>query len=346
MGDIFVHTGLNRCFTQFFYWHFFPNMPYSIQYIKNDDPLSIAIHKLIAQEHSLTIERKKLINGLIEERMETGRDILIGASHGAFASISWNTLDHNSEFLLKTKILKEILPTAKILFIDKDQIDYIISTWKCAFQQRNIMNICDFVVSKDEALNLKSSNKTEFIDAPYYNPRPWLYPYGLDFKKYIQTYYEYFGKENCCVVLFEELKNSREMQLAKILRFLTGSADDSVIEKTIASSMKASDSITNRTASEGGLRLMGAAHRVLKYFNINLPYGEPYKQTKSKNSLIQKIYNRINWDRIVLQSFQNRNNIVVKLADLFSKKTADQNRRALLSKFPDLHMYYEKLNKL
>ena len=61
MGDIFVHTGLNRCFTQFFYWHFFPNMPYSIQYIKNDDPLSIAIHKLIAQQHSLTSERKKLV---------------------------------------------------------------------------------------------------------------------------------------------------------------------------------------------------------------------------------------------------------------------------------------------
>ena len=215
MGDIFVHTGLNRCFTQFFHWHFFPNLPNTIQFIKDDDPLSIAIHKLVRHEHSLTKERKNHINVLLEERMENGRDILIAASHGAFASISWNILDHNSEFLLKTKILKEILPTAKILFIDKDQIDYIISTWKCAFQQRNIINICDFVVSKDEALNLQSSNKTEFIDAPYLNSRPWLYPYGLDFKKYIQTYYEYFGKENCCVVLFEELKNSREMQLKK-----------------------------------------------------------------------------------------------------------------------------------
>jgi len=345
MGDIFVHTGLNRCFTQFFYWHFFPNMPYSIQYIKNDDPLSIAIHKLIAQEHSLTIERKKLINALIKERMDNGRDILIGASHGAFAAIDWNILDHNSAFFLKTKILKEILPTAKILFIDKDQIDYITSTWKCAFQQRNIMNICDFVVSKDEALNLQSSNKTEFIDAPYLNSRPWLYPYELDFKKYIQTYYEYFGKENCCVVLFEELKNSREMQLTKILRFLTGSVDDSVIEKTIASSMNASDYETNRTASEGGLRLMGAIHRLLKCFYINLPYSEPYKQTKSKFFLIQKIYNRITW-LTARRIFQNRKNILVKFADFFSKKTADQNRRALLSKFPDLHMYYEKLNKL
>ena len=277
--------------------------------------------------------------------MENRRAILIGASHGAFASISWNTLDHNSEFFLKTKILKEILPTAKILFIIKDQIDFIISHWKCAFQQRNIMNICDFVVSKDEALNLKSSNKTEFIDSPYFDHRPWLYPYGLDFNKYIQTYYEDFGKENCCVVLFEELKNSREMQLEKILRFFTGSADDSVIEKTIASSMDADDYTTNRTASEGGLRLMGAIHRFLKYFNINLNYGEPYKQLKSKNYLIQKIYNRITWGT-VRKNFQNRNNIVVKFADLFSKKTADQNRRALLSKFPDLHMYYEKLNQL
>ena len=345
MGDIFVHTGLNRCFTQFFHWHFFPNLPNTIQFIKNDDPLSIAIHKLVRQEHSLTNERKKLINGLIEERMETGRDILIGASHGAFASISWNTLDHNSEFLLKTKILKEILPTAKILFINKDQINCIISHWKCAFQQRNIMSICDFVVSHEEALSLQRSNETEFIDSPYLDPRPWLYPYGLDFKKYIQTYYEYFGKENCCVVFFDELKNNLEMQLAKILKFFTGSVDDSVIEKTIASSMNADDFTTNRTASEGGLRLMGAAHRVLKYYNINLPYGEPYKQTKSKNSLIQKIYNRITWLK-VRQIFQNRNNIVVKVADFFSKKTADQNRRVLLSKFPDLHMYYEKLNKL
>ena len=319
-------------------------MPNSIQYIKNDDPLSIAIHKLIAQEHRLTIERKKLINDLIEKRMENGRDILIGASHGVFASISWNILDHNSEFLLKTKILKEILPTAKILFIDKDQIDYIISTWKCAFQQRNIMNICDFVVSKDEALNLKSSNKTEFIDSPYLDHRPWLYPYGLDFNKYIETYYEYFGKGNCCVIRFDELKNNLEIQLTKILRFLTGSADDSVIEKTITSSMNANDYTTNRTASEGGLRLMGATHRVLKYYNINLHYGEPYKQTNSKNSLIQKIYNRITWST-VRKNFQNRNNIVVKFADFFSKKAAEQNRRELLSKFPDLPMHYGMLNQ-
>ena len=324
---------------------FFPNLPNTIQFIKDDDPLSIAIHKLVRQEHSLTNERKKLINGLIEERMETGRDILIAASHGAFASISRNTLDHNSEFLLKTKILKEILPTAKILFIDKDQIDYIISTWKCAFQQRNIMNICDFVVSHDETLSLQRSNETEFIDSPYLDHRPWLYPYGLDFNKYIQTYYEYFGKGNCCVVYFEELKNNLEMQLEKILRFFTGSADDSVIEKTIASSMNADDYTTNRTASEGGLRLMGAIHRFLKYFNINLNYGEPYKQLKSKNYLIQKIYNRITWGTL-RKNFQNRNNIVVKFADFFSKKTADQNRTALLSKFPDLHMHYEKINKL
>ena len=90
---------------------------------------------------------------------------------------------------------------------------------------------------------------------------------------------------------------------------------------------------------------MGAVHRLLKYFNIDLPYDEPYKKIKSENSLIQKIYNRINW-LIVRQIFQNRNNIVVKLADLFSKKTAEQNRRALMSKFPDLHMHYKKLNQL
>ena len=135
------------------------------------------------------------------------------------------------------------------------------------------------------------------------------------------------------------------MQLTKILRFLTGSADVRVIEKIIASSKNTSDFKTNRTASEGGLRLMGAVHRLLKYFNINLPYGEPYKKIKSENSLIQKIYNRINWF-IVRRIFQNRNNIVVKLADLYSKKTADQNRRALLSKFPDLQMDYEKFNIL
>ena len=345
MGDIFVHTGLNRCFTQFFRWHFFPNMPYSIQYIKSDDPLSISIHKLIAQEHSLTIERKKLINALIKERMENGRDILIGASHGAFASISWNTLDHDSEFFLKTKILKEILPTAKILFIVKDQIDCIISHWKCAFQQRNIMNICDFVVSKDEAFFWQSSNKTEFINAPYLDQRPWLYPYGLDFKQYIETYCEYFGKKNCCVVFFEEIKKKQEIQLSKILRFFTGFADARVIEKIIASSRNASDFKTNRTASEGGLKLMRVADRLIKFLNIKLPYYEPYKQTKSKNSLIQKIYNRITW-LTVRRILQNRNNIVVKFADFFSKKTADQNRRALLSKFPDLFMHYKKLNQL
>ena len=145
MSNIFVHTGLNRSLTVFFYDHVYPNLPNKIQFIKEDDPLSIAIHKLVEQEHSLTSERKKIINGLVEERNQTGRDILIPANHGSFAAIQWNTLDHNKNFLLRTKILKEILPTAKILFIVRDQIDYIISAWKCAFQQRNIMNICDQV---------------------------------------------------------------------------------------------------------------------------------------------------------------------------------------------------------
>ena len=298
MGDIFVHTGLNRCFTQFFHWHFFPNLPNTIQFIKDDDPLSIAIHKLVRQEHSLTNERKKLINGLIEERMETGRDILIGASHGAFASISWNTLDHNSDFFLKTKILKEILPTAKIIFIIKDQIDFIISHWKCAFQQRNIMSICDFVVSRDEALAWRSSDKTEFIDAPYLGYKPWLYPYDLDFKKYIHTYYEYYGKENCCVISFKELKNDLEIQLAKILRFITGSADESVIEKIIASSMNSDDFTQNRTASEGGLKLMGALDRMIKYLNINVPYGP--NDIKTKNYFVTKILDNLYYvDRLV-----------------------------------------------
>ena len=262
-----------------------------------------------------------------------------------FDKIFFSVLKEHDQKYNATKILKEILPTAKILFIVKDQIDCIISHWKCAFQQRNIMSISDFVVSKDEALTFQSSDKTKIIDSPYLDYRPWLYPYGLDFKRYIQIYFEYFGKENCCVVLFEELKNSRKMQLEKILRFFTGSADDSVIEKTIASSMNADDYTINRTASEGGLRLMGAIHRLLKYFNIDLPYGEPYKKIKSENSLIQKIYNRINW-HMVRRIFQNHNNSVVKFADFYSKMTADQNRSALMSKFPDLHTHYKKLNIL
>ena len=38
MSNIFVHTGLNRCFTQFLHWHFFPNLPKTIQFINDDDP--------------------------------------------------------------------------------------------------------------------------------------------------------------------------------------------------------------------------------------------------------------------------------------------------------------------
>ena len=66
---------------------------------------------------------------------------------------------------------------------------------------------------------------------------------------------------------------------------------------------------------------------------------------KKKKHLLQKIYNRINW-LTVRSILQNHDNIIVKLADYFSKNTADQNRRALLSKFPDLLMHYKKLNQL
>ena len=163
------------------------------------------------------------------------------------------------------------------------------------------------------------------------------------FKKYLHTYYEYYGKENCCVILFKELRKNQEMQLAKILRFITGSADESVIEKIIASSMNFDDFTQNRTASEGGLKLMGASDRMIKYLNINVPYGP--NDIKTKNYFVTKIYKYMNW-LMVRRILQNRNNIVVKYADSFSKKTAGQHRKALLSKFPDLLMYYEELNKL
>ncbi len=341
MGDIYIHTGLNRCFTQFFRSHVFPNLPETIKYIKDEDQLSIIIHKLINQETKLTNENREMIKDLINKRLVGHHDLLIAASHGSFASVSWNTLHHKEEFLIKTKILKDIIPNAKILFIIKDQIDFILSHWKCAFQQRNIMDISNFVVTKDEAISYDCSNRTKFKTAPYLSYRPWLYPYGLDFNDYVLKYYEYFGKENCCIIHFNELKNNRVAGLSKILDFFTGSSDSIFLEKMIYSSENTDTLSMNRTASEGGLRLMRLADRIIKYLGIDLPYDGPYYKIKPKNYLIQKIFNRINW--LTIRSvLQTRNNFVVKIADLLSK---NNNRRSkLLEKFPDLDTYYKVLN--
>ena len=335
MGDLFIHTGLNRCFTQFLRAHVFPNLPKTIKYIRDDDPLSIIIHKLIRQEIKLTNDNRELVKDLTKKRMVGDCDLLLAASHGSFASVSWNTLHHKEEFLIKTKILKDILPNSKILFIIKEQIDFIISHWKCAFQQRNIMDISDFVVTKDEALSFSKFKKTKFANAPYLDHRPWLYPYGLDFDNYVQKYYEYFGEENCCVIHFNELKNNRAIGLSKILKFFTGSSDSSLVKKMIYSSENSDTLSMNRTASHGGLNLMRLADRIIKFFNIELPYGEPYYKLKSKDSILQKIFNRINW-LTIRAAFQSRNFFIVKIADLFSKNSNYKNRIELLAKFPDL----------
>ena len=343
MGDLFIHTGLNRCFTQFFRAHVYPNLPKTIKYIRDDDPLSIIIHKLIRQEIKLTNDNRELVKDLTKKRMVGGCDLLLAASHGSFASVSWNTLHHKEEFLIKTKILKDILPNSKILFIIKEQIDFIISHWKCAFQQRNIMDISDFVVTKDDALSFSEFKKTKFPNAPYLDHRPWLYPYGLDFNQYVRKYYEYFGEENCCVVDFNELKNNRAVGLLKILKFFTGSSDSSLVKKIIYSSENSDTLIMNRTASYGGLKLMRLADRIIKFLNIELPYGEPYYKLKSKDSILQKIFNRINW-LTIRAVFQNRKNYMVRIADLFSKNYSEKNRLELLAKFPDLANSYKVLN--
>ena len=69
MGDLFIHTGLNRCFTQFLRLHVFPNLPKTIKYIRDDDPLSIIIHKLIRQEIKLTNDNRELVKDLTKKRM-------------------------------------------------------------------------------------------------------------------------------------------------------------------------------------------------------------------------------------------------------------------------------------
>ena len=343
MGDLFIHTGLNRCFTQFFRAHVYPNLPKTIKYIRDDDPLSIIIHKLINQEIKLTNDNRELVKDLTKKRMVGNCDLLLAASHGSFASVSWNTLHHKEEFLIKTKILKDILPNSKILFIIKEQIDFIISHWKCAFQQRNIMDISDFVVTKDEALSFSKFKKTKFANAPYLDHRTWLYPYGLDFDNYVQKYYEYFGEENCCVIHFNELKNNRAIGLSKILKFFTGSSDSSLVKKMIYSSENSDTLSMNRTASHGGLNLMRLADRIIKFLNIELPYGEPYYKLKSKDSILQKIFNRINW-LTIRAVFQNRKNYMVRIADLFSKNYSEKNRLELLAKFPDLANSYKVLD--
>jgi len=341
MANFYIHSGLNRCFTQFFRSHVFPNLPKTIHYLREDDSLSIIIHKLVNQEIQLTKRNRDMVKNLIDEKIAGGCDLLLGAAHGSFASVSWNTVNHLEEFLIKTRMLKEIIPDAKILFITKDQIDFVISHWKCAFQQRNIMDICDFIVNEDEAISYKSSKKTKFTSAPYLNYRPWLYPYGLDFNQYVRKYYEYFGKDNCCIIHFDELKNDRAAGLSKILEFFTGSSDSSIVKKMIFSSKDSDTLNTNRTASEGGLRLMRLADRIINYIGLDLPYDGPYCRVKPKNYLIEKISNRINW-LTVRAYLQTRNRLVVKVADLLSKNT--NNRAELLKKFPDLDTYYKALN--
>ena len=80
---------------------------------------------------------------------------------------------------------------------------------------------------------------------------------------------------------------------------------------------------------------MRLADRIIKFLNIELPYGEPYYKLKSKDSILQKIFNRINW-LTIRAAFQSRNFFIVKIADLFSKNSNYKNRIELLAKFPDL----------
>ena len=81
-------------------------------------------------------------------------------------------------------------------------------------------------------------------------------------------------------------------------------------------------------------------------------FGRNIQQLRKAKKLKQsELAEEIGLSRELISYYESRcqnptTEIVKKFAEYFSKKTADQNRRALLSKFPDLHMYYENLNKL
>lgn len=355
--QVIVHTGLPTCASTNLQSNLFPNIN-GIQLLSSEATLLIteyvntfppvnemdSIGRIVAgkdadyncdlRSHKAVL-KKKIDQYLRVVDDADLRPLLVSSENLSWNG--WNTIDYMDVFKHKCLNLKELFPTAKIVFIHRNITDFIISQWRASFQQRYCQGICEFVLSKEEIVelgeNLKSNVCSTLDTYGRKISRPWLYPYGINFDECMSIYTAEFGETNCCFISLEDMKTNLERTIKVILEF-TNILPQNDCEH-LASIMSSSPPLAQNISIKGGARMfLGYLDKFCRAMNIYIPYGSNIEAEKAV--LPNFFYRRLNWlyFRYVLS---NKSHISHKLIGLVFGHGESVNPRTLLGrKFPSL----------
>ena len=396
--SIFIHTGLGKCASTFMQTVFFPYLAkekkIKIYDFFGDENFALpcfnrkmeAEDKDIIESTNQEIERiiknnlhineidrvlsnLKRLNDIKKKTLENGvantenhkESILIGCK--GFSWNNWACFDHKKMFLNVASILKKIIPEAKIIFIIRHQISYLVSQYKSSIHQRCMQDMNSFILNSEEIEKIKKKDFRNSSDPQQKNNRnmSWIYPIGYDYAYMIENYYKLFGKKNCLVLFSENLKDpeKQEEQYFKLIKFF--GVEESEATKDAKNFVKYTARVglfklnSNVSYVDEVLYFTFIFEKFLKYFGIKIPYAYAKNPIKSNfifmkpiNKIIKIVFfpKYISWLKI-REILQNQNHIITKIIKILFKNKKNFLNNELIKtkkKFSDLDNYFDELN--
>jgi hypothetical protein len=269
-------------------------------------------------------EHKKQIADLLDAINESPHDSLF--SDEGILTPSWNTLHHVHAFSQRLDNLKDIIPSAKIVILYRPQLELLVSEYKSAVEQRYFLDIEQFLVTLQEARKLKGH-------------QPWIYPYGIDLKEYLDLLRSKFGEQNILALPLSILSKNQHKAIRDISRFISPDISDECVSKLCAILDNANFMMRNQSFTPGAMACAKFFNKVVSYLRIPIHYSA--RSDLPRQSLRNNFFRRWNW-LWIRQRLQNQSSFESLVMSLVVKRSKDKSQ--MLRKFPDLVNHYAELN--
>ena len=185
--EIFIHVGYPKTGSTFLRRKIYPNLEInriltpSYEYLAEDENFKPEKYlNILAQEGEFADFKKTIISQVAFSGHADGKDVY-------------------DKYLIAERLF-QTFPKAKIIFVIRNQLDYLLSSYSFKVIVRGMY---------------RKSMSTWFKER-----YPEKLENQLQYDRLVKKYSDLFGKENILVLLYEEFREQPEMFLAKIIEFL------------------------------------------------------------------------------------------------------------------------------
>ncbi len=212
---IFIYVGLPKAGSGFLRQEVFPRFD-NKKFCLNPPDIFNLLSKALAEKETTILDgggfRKKIeeeINKLDKENI-----VLTGVS---FAGDAY---DNFKDFEKNTNIISDLFPKAEIIFVLRNQVDWILSLYKHVAKAS--------ILSVDRFLNYTDGTFAGRTQAGYDN----INALGFDYVPMCARYMEKFGEENVHILFQENLRNNPQAFMSDLQKLLGGNVEGDINFRT------------------------------------------------------------------------------------------------------------------